>query len=76
MFEKEPVSPENPLFGMENFVGSPHMAAHTDEAMNRNCSVAGMLGVLAAKGPNWSSGSRGPAGPDAEERMWRPWVEK
>jgi D-3-phosphoglycerate dehydrogenase len=54
VFEKEPVPPENPLFGMENFVASPHMAAHTDEAMIRMSLVArDVLAVLEGRQPEF-----------------------
>lgn len=54
VFEKEPVSPDNPLFEMENFVGSPHMAAHTGEAMIRMSLVArDVLAVLEGRQPEF-----------------------
>jgi D-3-phosphoglycerate dehydrogenase len=54
VFEAEPVSPDNPLFGMENFVGSPHMAAHTGEAMIRMSLVArDVLAVLEGRQPEF-----------------------
>lgn len=40
VYEVEPVSPENPLFDMEDFVGTPHMSAHTEESMIRMSMVA------------------------------------
>ena len=35
VFEVEPVCADNPLFVLDNFVGSPHMAAHTQESLIR-----------------------------------------
>ena len=40
VFEEEPTSPDNPLLRLENFVGTPHVAAHTHEAMQRMSMVA------------------------------------
>lgn len=38
-FEKEPPSAEHPLWSLENIVVTPHMAAHTKEAMVRMAMV-------------------------------------
>jgi len=38
--EIEPATPENPLFKMDNFVGTPHMSAHTEGSMIRMSMVA------------------------------------
>jgi D-3-phosphoglycerate dehydrogenase / 2-oxoglutarate reductase len=47
VFADEPVSADNPFFLMDNFVGSPHMSAHTDEGMMRMSLVASdVLAVL------------------------------
>ena len=47
VFEVEPASPDNPLFKMDNFVGTPHMSAHTREGMIRMSLVAkDVLAVL------------------------------
>ena len=35
VFESEPTREDNPLLGMENFIGTPHNAAHTEESMKR-----------------------------------------
>lgn len=35
VYEREPPDPENPLFRLENVVFTPHMAAHTKEALRR-----------------------------------------
>jgi D-3-phosphoglycerate dehydrogenase len=33
VYEKEPPDPNNPLFKLDNVVATPHMAAHTEEAL-------------------------------------------
>lgn len=35
VFEQEPVSRENPLLSLENFVATPHLGANTEEALYR-----------------------------------------
>ncbi len=40
VYEVEPTMKENPLLKLENFVGTPHMAAHTEEALKRMSLVA------------------------------------
>ncbi len=35
VFRKEPPSPDHPLFRLENFIGTPHIAGGTHEAMRR-----------------------------------------
>src|SRR4030043_2167944 len=40
VFEVEPATKDHPLFQLENFIGTPHMAAHTDEALRRMSRVA------------------------------------
>jgi len=40
VYEVEPATKEHPLFQLENFVGTPHMAAHTEEALGRMSMVA------------------------------------
>ena len=35
VFLKEPPSPDHPLFSLENFIGTPHIAGGTHEAMRR-----------------------------------------
>jgi len=52
VFEVEPASKEHPLLQLENFVGTPHSAAHTEEALRRMSLVAeDILRVLEGKEP-------------------------
>ena len=52
VYEVEPATKEHPLFRLENFVGTPHMAAHTDEALRRMSLVAeDVIRVLEGKAP-------------------------
>jgi D-3-phosphoglycerate dehydrogenase len=52
VFEVEPAAKEHPLFQLENFVGTPHSAAHTEEALRRMSLVAvDILRVLEGKEP-------------------------
>jgi len=52
VFEVEPASKEHPLFQLENFIGTPHSAAHTEEALRRMSLVAeDILRVLEGKEP-------------------------
>lgn len=54
VFEVEPASPDNPLFEMDNFVGTPHMAAHTEEGLIRMSMVAlDILRVLQGQEPEF-----------------------
>lgn len=54
VYEVEPASSENPLFSMDNFVGSPHMSAHTEESMIRMSMVArDVLAVLEGRDPEF-----------------------
>ncbi len=54
VFEEEPTAKDNPLFGHRRFVCTPHMAAHTDEAMRRMSLVAeDVVAVLEGKEPRW-----------------------
>ena len=39
VFEEEPTAHDNPLLGLENFIGTPHVAAHTQDAMQRMAMV-------------------------------------
>ena len=52
VYEVEPAAKGHPLFELENFVGSPHMAAHTEEALRRMSLVAeDIIRVLEGKVP-------------------------
>ncbi len=54
VYETEPVSPDNPLLRMENFVGTPHMSAHSQEGMMRMSMVASdVLKVLEGEEPEY-----------------------
>ncbi len=54
VFEQEPTPAENPLFTVENFVATPHMAAHTNEGMARMSLVArDVLAVLEGRHPEY-----------------------
>jgi D-3-phosphoglycerate dehydrogenase len=54
VYEEEPASAKNPLFQMDNFVGTPHMSAHTDESMMRMSMVAeDVLAVLQGRKPRY-----------------------
>ena len=52
VYEVEPAAKGHPLFDLENFVGTPHMAAHTEEALKRMSLVAeDLIRVLEGKTP-------------------------
>jgi D-3-phosphoglycerate dehydrogenase len=52
VYEVEPAGKDHPLFQLENFIGTPHMAAHTDEALRRMSRVAeDLIRVLEGKKP-------------------------
>ncbi len=54
VFEEEPTAKDNPLFRHRRFVCTPHMAAHTDEAMRRMSLVAeDIVAVLEGREPRW-----------------------
>lgn len=54
VFEEEPSPGDNPLFQMDNFVGTPHMAAHTEESMGRMSMVSrDILAVLEGRKPEF-----------------------
>ena len=54
VFETEPADPANPLFRHGRFVCTPHMSAHTDEAMHRMSLVAeDVVAVLQGREPRW-----------------------
>jgi len=48
----EPAAKDHPFFQLENFIGTPHMAAHTDEALRRMSLVAeDVIRILEGKTP-------------------------
>jgi D-3-phosphoglycerate dehydrogenase len=52
VYEVEPAMKDHPLLQLENFIGTPHMAAHTDEALRRMSLVAeDVIRVLNGKIP-------------------------
>jgi phosphoglycerate dehydrogenase-like enzyme len=52
VYEVEPAAPDHPLFRMDNFVGTPHSAAHTDESAARSSMVASdVLAILEGREP-------------------------
>ena len=54
VFEEEPTAADHPLFRFPNFVCTPHMAAHTEEAMRRMSLVAeDVIAVLEGREPQW-----------------------
>ena len=54
VYEVEPAVPDHPLFKMENFVGTPHSAAHTDESQAKSSMVASdVLAILEGRGPQF-----------------------
>ena len=54
VFEEEPTAKNNSLFTFPNFVCTPHMAAHTEEAMRRMSLVAeDVIAVLEGREPRW-----------------------
>jgi D-3-phosphoglycerate dehydrogenase len=54
VYEVEPIAQDNALLKQDNFVGTPHMSAHTEEAMIRMSMVAkDVLCVLEGKDPEF-----------------------
>lgn len=54
VYEVEPIRADNPLLKLEDFVGTPHMSAHTEEAMVRMSMVArDVLAVLEGREPEY-----------------------
>jgi D-3-phosphoglycerate dehydrogenase len=54
VYENEPITADNPLLKLDNFVGTPHMSAHTEEAMIRMSMVAkDVLAVLEGREPQF-----------------------
>lgn len=55
VYEIEPITPDNPLLKLDNFVGTPHMSAHTEEGMIRMSMVAkDVLAVLEGREPEFA----------------------
>jgi len=54
VFEREPADREHPLFRHGRFVCTPHMSAHTEEALRRMSLVAeDVIAVLQGREPRW-----------------------
>ncbi|MEM5786999.1 MAG: hydroxyacid dehydrogenase [Syntrophobacteraceae bacterium] len=54
VYENEPVGCDHPFCGMDNFVGTPHMSAHSEEAMIKMSMVAkDVLAVLEGREPEF-----------------------
>ncbi len=54
VYEVEPITADNPLLKLKNFVGTPHMSAHTEEAMIHMSMVArDVLAVLEGREPEF-----------------------
>ena len=54
VYETEPPPDDHPLFKMDSFAGTPHMSAHTEEAMIRMSLVAkDMIAVLEGREPEF-----------------------
>lgn len=54
VFDPEPLPPDNPLLNLENVILSPHMAAHTDEALLRMAMVIDdVLAVIEGHTPQY-----------------------
>ena len=52
VYEVEPAAKDHPLLALDNFVGTPHMAAHTEEALEKMSLVAqDIVRVLDGKEP-------------------------
>ncbi len=52
VFEEEPTAPDNPLLRVDNFIGTPHVAAHTQDAMQRMAMVVeDIVAVIRGKAP-------------------------
>jgi len=54
VFEQEPTDPENPLFGMDNIIVTPHIASATEEALVAMSLVAeDIVAVLQGRAPKY-----------------------
>lgn len=56
VFETEPLPADDPLTAMENVLLTPHMAAHTQESLDRMAidAAEGIVAVLQGRKPRWS----------------------
>jgi D-3-phosphoglycerate dehydrogenase len=54
VYENEPIGCDHPFCGMDNFVGTPHMSAHSEEAMIKMSLVAkDVLAALEGREPEF-----------------------
>ncbi len=54
VYEVEPAVPDHPLFKLDNFVGTPHSAAHTDDSQAKSSMVASdVLAILEGREPQF-----------------------
>jgi D-3-phosphoglycerate dehydrogenase len=55
VYEQEPPQKDNPLFAMENTIVTPHMAAHSNDAMVKMAihAAQGIIEVLQGQLPSW-----------------------
>ncbi|MDP6156242.1 MAG: hydroxyacid dehydrogenase [Candidatus Thermoplasmatota archaeon] len=55
VYEKEPISPNNPLLTLDNIIFTPHLGANTKEAQIRagTMTAEGILDVLAGRQPKF-----------------------
>ena len=55
VFETEPLPADHPLTTMDNVMLTPHMAAHTQESLDRMAAdaAAGIVAVLQGREPRW-----------------------
>lgn len=55
VFDPEPLPPDSPLLELENVIVSPHMAAHTEEALLRMAMVVkDILAVIEGQSPRFA----------------------
>jgi D-3-phosphoglycerate dehydrogenase len=54
VFEEEPTAHNNPLLSLENFIGTPHVAGHTQGAMQQMAMVVeDVVAVIRGKAPKY-----------------------
>lgn len=54
VYEEEPTPASNPLLSLENVIVTPHMAAHTDDALrNMSMVVVDVINVLEGRAPKY-----------------------